>query len=70
MKEKFYEILNSIDVVNGDEIIEKLEMRAGNIPDRTLTRMKTAIDFFNISPKKNCEHRRNERQRHSLKCDF
>lgn len=52
MKEKIYEILNSIDVVNGDEIIEKLEMRAGNIPDRTLTRMKTAIDFFNISPKK------------------
>lgn len=52
MKEKFYEILNSIDVGNGDEIIEKLEMRAGNIPDRTLTRMKTAIDFFNISPKK------------------
>lgn len=52
MKEKFYEILNSINVGNGDEIIEKLEMRAGNIPDRTLTRMKTAIDFFNISPKK------------------
>lgn len=52
MKEKIYEILNSIDVVNGDEIIEKLEMRAGNIPDRTLTRMKTAIEFFNISPKK------------------
>lgn len=52
MKEKIYDILNSIDVGSGDEIIEKLEMRAGNIPDRTLTRMKTAIDFFNISPKK------------------
>ena len=52
MKEKIYEIINSIDVGNGDEIIEKLEMRAGNIPDRTLTRMKTAVDFFNINPQK------------------
>ena len=52
MKEKIYEILNSIDVESGDEIIEKLEMRAGNIPDRTLTRMKTAIEFFNLKPQK------------------
>ena len=46
------EILNSIDIKNADEIIEKLESRAGNIPDRTLTRMKTAIEFFNLKPQK------------------
>ena len=46
------EILNSIDIKNADEIIEKLESRAGNIPDRTLTRMKTAIEFFNLRPQK------------------
>lgn len=46
------EILNSIDIKNADEIIEKLESRAGNIPDRTLTRMKTAIEFFDLKPQK------------------
>lgn len=44
--------IENIDITDRDNIIKTLEERAGNIPDRSLKRMKSALRFFNIKPQK------------------
>lgn len=52
MEEDIFKKINNIDITDSDNIIQTLEDRAGNIPDRNLNRMKTALKFFDIKPKK------------------
>lgn len=50
MHATFNDIIESKNEINPEKTIEILEARAGNPPDRTLKRMKKAIDILGIKP--------------------
>lgn len=52
MDEEIIKKIVNTDIIDKNNIIQALEQRAGNTPDRSLNRMKSALNFFNIKPQR------------------